>query len=306
MKNIVKQILVADDDYTSRRLLEIRLNKFGYEVISASDGKEAWEIIQRTDSPNMIILDWMMPGITGIDICKRIRSSGNYEERYKYIILLTARGAKEDIVLGLDSGADDYLTKPFDDTELLMRIRAGKRILDLQNRLQYSATHDALTGIFNRGAILQDLDKQISRCSREMTPLSIGMLDIDYFKKVNDTYGHLAGDEVLKEVCRRIKSCLRNYDMVGRYGGEEILIITPGADQAQSVNIFERIRKTIGDTPINIEKSSLSVTVSIGIATMVKNMSTKAFIQIADNELYRAKENGRNRVCCSGYGVGPR
>jgi len=298
MKNIVKQILVADDDYTSRRLLEIRLNKFGYEVISACDGKEAWEIIQRTDSPNMIILDWMMPGITGIDICKRIRSSGNYKERYKYIILLTARGAKEDIVLGLDAGADDYLTKPFDDTELLMRIRAGKRILDLQNKLQFSATHDALTGIFNRGAIIQDLEIQISRCSREMTPLSIGMLDIDYFKKVNDTYGHLAGDEVLKEVCRRIISCLRNYDMVGRYGGEEILIITPGADQVQAVNIFERIRKTIGEPPINIETSNLSVTVSIGIATMLTNMSTKAFIQIADDALYRAKENGRNQVCC--------
>jgi len=298
MKNLVNQILVADDDYTSRRLLEIRLNKFGYDVISASDGKEAWEIIQRTDSPNMIILDWMMPQITGIDICKRIRSSASYEERYKYIILLTARGAKEDIILGLDSGADDYLTKPFDDTELLMRIRAGKRILNLQGKLQYSATHDALTGIYNRGAILQELDKQISRCTRETTYLSIGMLDIDYFKKVNDTYGHLAGDEVLKEVCIRIKSCLRNYDIVGRYGGEEILIITPGADQTQALNIFERIRTTISETHITEASSDLSVTVSIGIATLAKNMNTKKFIQIADDALYRAKENGRNQVCC--------
>jgi diguanylate cyclase (GGDEF)-like protein len=297
-KNIVKQILVADDDYTSRRLLEIRLNKFGYEVVSACDGKEAWEIIQGAESPNMIILDWMMPGITGVEICKKIRSSGHYEERYKYVILLTARGAKEDIILGLDSGADDYLTKPFDDTELLMRIRAGKRILDLQAKLQYSATHDALTGIYNRGAILQDLDKQISRCSRETTSLSIGMLDIDYFKKVNDTYGHLSGDEVLKEVCRRIQSCLRNYDVVGRYGGEEILIITPGADQEQAMNIFERIRKTIGEKHINDEASNISVTVSIGIATLSKNMRTKEFIQIADDALYRAKEIGRNRVCC--------
>jgi diguanylate cyclase (GGDEF)-like protein len=297
MKNIVKQILVADDDYTSRRLLEIRLNKFGYDVISASDGKEAWEIIQRTDSPNMIVLDWMMPGITGIDICKKIRSSANYEERYKYIILLTARGAKEDIVLGLDSGADDYLTKPFDDTELLMRIRAGKRILNLQEKLQYSATHDALTGIYNRGAILQELEKQISRCCREKTFVSIGMLDIDFFKKVNDTYGHLAGDEVIKEVCLRIKSCLRNYDIVGRYGGEEILIITPGADQAQANIIFERIRETISATPINFESSQLSVTVSIGLATLSKNMNTKKFIQIADEALYRAKDNGRDQVC---------
>jgi len=297
MKNLVKQILVADDDYTSRRLLEIRLNKFGYEVISACDGKEAWDIIQRADSPNMIILDWMMPGITGIDICKKIRSSDSYEERYKYVILLTARGAKEDIVLGLDSGADDYLTKPFDDTELLMRIRAGKRILDLQTKLQYSATHDALTGIYNRGAILQDLEKHISRCSRETTPLSIGMLDIDYFKKVNDTYGHLAGDEVLIEVCRRIQSCLRNYDVVGRYGGEEILVITPGADQEQALNIFERIRKTIAETPINDETANLTVTVSIGIATLSRQMNTKDFIQVADDALYRAKENGRNQVC---------
>jgi len=298
MKNIVKQILVADDDYTSRRLLEIRLNKFGYDVISACDGKEAWGIIEQTDSPNMIILDWMMPGITGIDICKKIRSSDNYHERYKYIILLTARGAKEDIVLGLDSGADDYLTKPFDDTELLMRIRAGKRILDLQEKLQYSATHDALTGIFNRGAIIQDLDRQISRCSREKTPLSIGMLDIDYFKKVNDTYGHLTGDEVLKEVCRRIIHCLRDYDVVGRYGGEEILIVTPGADQAQAVNIFERIRKNIAQTPINDQSSTLTVTVSIGIGTLSSNMNTKNLIQVADDALYQAKEKGRNQVRC--------
>jgi diguanylate cyclase (GGDEF)-like protein len=297
MKNTVKKILVADDDYTSRRLLEIRLNKFGYDVISACDGKEAWNIIEQTDSPNIIILDWMMPGITGIDICKKIRSSANYNERYKYIILLTARGAKEDIVLGLDSGADDYLTKPFDDTELLMRIRAGKRILDLQEKLQYSATHDALTGIFNRGAILQDLDRQISRCSREKTPLSIGMLDIDYFKKVNDTYGHLAGDEVLKEVCRRIISCLRNYDVVGRYGGEEILIIIPGADQEQAVHIFERIRYTIGESPIKDQSENLTVTVSIGIGTLSSNMNTKEFIQVADDALYQAKKKGRNQVC---------
>jgi len=297
MKHLVKKILVADDDYTSRRLLEIRLNKFGYEVVSACDGKEAWDIIQQNDSPNMIILDWMMPGITGIDICKKIRSSDNYEERYKYVILLTARGAKEDIVLGLDSGADDYLTKPFDDTELLMRIRAGKRILDLQGKLQYSATHDALTGIYNRGAILQELDKQISRCYRENTSLSVGMLDIDYFKKVNDTYGHLVGDEVLKEVCRRIISCLRNYDVVGRYGGEEIIIITPGVDQAQAMNIFERIRETIGNKEIHDDTTKLCVTVSIGIASLSRHLTTKEFIQIADDALYQAKDNGRNQVC---------
>jgi len=302
MNNSFKQILIADDDYTSRRLLEIRLHKFGYEVISACDGKEAWEIIQQKESPNMIILDWMMPGITGVDICKKVRSLDNFNDRYKYVILLTARGSKEDIISGLDSGADDYLTKPFDDTELLMRIRAGRRILDLQEKLQYSATHDALTGINNRGAIIQSLEQQLSRSSRENIPLSIGMLDIDYFKRVNDTHGHLAGDYVLKEVCQRIKSCLRNYDMVGRYGGEEILIITPGADKEQALRIFERIRQTIGEKKMKddaADAAELFVTVSIGIATFTKDMKTKNLIQIADTALYHAKENGRNQVCCS-------
>jgi len=297
MKNSVREILIADDDYTSRRLLEIRLHKFGYEVISACDGKEAWDMIQKQDSPDMIILDWMMPGITGVDICKKIRSSDNYKERYKYIILLTARGAKEDIVSGLDSGADDYLTKPFDDTELLMRIRAGRRILDLQEKLQYSATHDALTGILNRGAILNELEKLASRSSRENTPLSIGMLDIDYFKRVNDTYGHLAGDEILKEVCNRVMSCLRNYDLVGRYGGEEILVLTPGADQSQALLIFERIRKSICEQKMLSDEVDLTVSVSIGISTYGEDMTPKMLIQAADDALYRAKERGRNQVC---------
>jgi len=298
MKNLVKQILIADDDYTSRRLLEIRLNKFGYEVISTCDGKEAWENINVPNSPNMIILDWMMPGFTGLEICKKIRASDSFKERYKYVILLTARGAKEDIISGLDSGADDYLTKPFDDTELLMRIRSGRRILDLQEKLQYSATHDALTGILNRGAILNNLEKEISRCKRENSELSIGLLDIDFFKRVNDTYGHIVGDEVLKEVTRRIISCLRDYDMVGRYGGEEILIITPGAEMKQSITIFERIRKTIGDTKMLNEQMDLFVTASIGISSFSKENSNKNLIQIADEALYQAKENGRNQICC--------
>ncbi|KPA16035.1 response regulator receiver modulated diguanylate cyclase [Candidatus Magnetomorum sp. HK-1] len=298
MKNLVKQILIADDDYTSRRLLEIRLNKFGYEVISTCDGKEAWDKINLPNSPNMIVLDWMMPGYTGVEICKKIRALDSFKERYKYVILLTARGAKEDIISGLDSGADDYLTKPFDDTELLMRIRSGRRILDLQEKLQYSATHDALTGILNRGAILINLEKEISRCKREKADLSIGLLDIDFFKSVNDTYGHLVGDEVLKEVTKRIQSCLRDYDLVGRYGGEEILIITPGAEIKQAVNIFERIRKTIGDTKMINEQMDVAVTASIGIASFSPEMNNKNMIKIADDALYKAKENGRNQICC--------
>jgi len=297
MKHSVNKILIAEDDYTSRRLLEIRLHKCGYEVISTCDGKEAWDKIILPDSPNMIILDWMMPGLTGIDICKKIRSSENFNDRYKYIILLTGKGAKEDIISGLDSGADDYLTKPFDDTELLMRIRSGRRILDLQEKLEYSATHDALTGLLNRGAILRSLEKELSRCIRSHSKLSIGLLDIDFFKRVNDTYGHIAGDDVLKVISKLIQSCLRDYDLVGRYGGEEILIIIPNADHNQSVSIFERIRKTIENERIISGKQEIKVTASIGIASFDQQISNKNFIQIADDALYKAKENGRNQIC---------
>jgi len=298
MKHSANQILVAEDDYTSRRLLEIRLNKFGYDVISTCDGKEAWTKINVPDSPNMIILDWMMPGLSGIEICKKIRSSEIFKERYKYIILLTGKGAREDIIAGLDSGADDYLTKPFDDTELLMRIRSGRRILDLQKKLEYSATHDALTGLLNRGAILNSLEKELSRCKRTDAQLSIGLLDIDFFKRVNDTYGHIAGDDVLKEISRRIQSCIRDYDLVGRYGGEEILIITPNSNQEQAVNIFERMRKTIKNKSMQSGKKEISITASIGIATYGNHMNMKHFIQIADDALYTAKKNGRDQICC--------
>lgn len=229
------RILVAEDDPVSRRVLEVFLMKQGFEVVIASNGTDALEILEKEDAPRLALLDWMMPGMEGIQVCQRVRERN--AQAYIYIILLTARSQKEDLLRGLDSGADDYLTKPFDPQELHARLRVGMRILDLQDsliaareELRFRASHDALTGVANRATILEALRREHSRQMRTGGSFGIIMVDLDHFKKVNDTYGHPCGDTVLQEAARRMTSSVRGYDVLGRYGGEEFLIVVPNAD----------------------------------------------------------------------------
>jgi len=279
------------------------LEKWGYAAVSVRDGETAWNILQSDDSPRLAILDWMMPGIDGVEVCRRVREAGR--EPYKYIVLLTARTESEDLVLAMDAGADDYLTKPFRNHELRVRLRAGRRILDLQEELlcarealRLQATHDALTGLHNRASILEILGKELARSSRERQPLAVLLADLDRFKQVNDIHGHLAGDAVLRESAQRMKSALRRYDSVGRYGGEEFLIVLPGGCGQTAYQQAERVREAVAAAPVEFAGASLAVSCSIGMAYRETPFPRDAcaLIREADVALYVAKNLGRDQV----------
>jgi diguanylate cyclase (GGDEF)-like protein len=297
------QILVAEDNPVFQSMLKNMLGKWGYDVVLANNGERAWEILQQADAPPLAILDWMMPGMDGVEICRRIRKAT--QERYVYVILLTAKTEQKDLVEGMEAGADDYVTKPFNTHELRVRLRAGRRILDLQEQLlqaqealREQATHDGLTGLWNRTSILEILQKEAARSERDSLPLAVLMADLDNFKKINDTYGHLAGDSVLRESARRMRNNVRNYDAIGRYGGEEFLIVLPGCDEAGSMAQAERLRDSIGSNPIPTSVGEIGVTCSIGLSWSANTQpaATKSLLRLADAALYSAKRSGRNRV----------
>ena len=297
------KILIADDSIVSRHLLEATLRSWGYEVVAACDGTEAFQILEQPNSPSLAILDWMMPGLTGPEVCARIRQRAR--EPYTYILLLTSKSGKEDLIEGMESGADDYVTKPFDRHELQVRLRAGKRLVDTQaellaarEALREQATRDSLTHTWNRNSIIEILTRELSRGTRENAPLGVVVVDLDRFKNVNDQHGHLAGDAVLREAARRLQSGMRQYDSLGRYGGEEFLILLPGCDAANCMNQAERLRRQLAQTEIRYNQISLSVTASFGVtsAPCGQIQSAESIISKADEALYVAKRLGRNRV----------
>ena len=297
------KILVAEDDLITRRILEAHLVKWGYAVVMVADGQEAWRLLQQDDAPSLAILDWMMPGMDGTTICREVRKLNR--QPYIYLILLTARGYKEHLIEGLEAGADEYLTKPFDPYELKARLRAGARIVELQDSLiqarealREQAMHDSLTHLLNRRASLDFLLSELVRAEREHHPLSLMMVDIDFFKSVNDRFGHLGGDEVLCEVARRLRKSSRTYDIVGRFGGEEFVVVAPGCGAAQGLIRAERLREVVYSQPIPLKDLSVAVTISVGVATTLdpSRESMEAFLAAADKALYRAKAAGRNRV----------
>ncbi len=296
-------ILIAEDDPISRRLLETVLRKWGYDVVVAQDGEQAWRILEAAESPRLAIVDWMMPAMDGIEVCRRVRERNT--SPYVYLLLLTARSQREDLLQGMEAGADDYVTKPFDANELKVRIRAGRRILELQEQLMTTqaalrdqAARDPLTGIWNRSAIFEILQRELTRAQRENAPLAVVMADLDRFKQLNDSNGHMAGDAVLRESVRRMSSSIRNYDAIGRYGGEEFLIVLPGCDESSGANRAEHIRQAVTAEMFDTSEGRLSVTCSLGVASTTGSQSigTDELIRRADAALYRAKNRGRNRV----------
>jgi two-component system cell cycle response regulator len=301
--NLAHRVLIADDDPVSRRMLQALLQKWGFEVVTAADGIDALRILEGEDAPDLAILDWMMPGMDGPQVCESVRARPS--RPYVYVLLLTARSQKDDILRGLESGADDYLTKPFHAAELRARVQVGQRILELQTglisareELLFRATHDELTGLVNRRVLIEAIAREHSRHTREGTNFAIVLMDLDHFKNVNDTYGHLAGDAVLKEVARRVAGCLRPYDTVGRYGGEEFVVVLPTCDRSGSVMVSDRILTSLNSKPIETAQGGLLVTASCGVAVSNSDhpVNPQTLLHLADEALYRAKANGRNRA----------
>lgn len=290
------KILIADDDPISVLYLQDMLGEWGYEVVVAGDGVSACDILRQEDGPVLAVLDWMMPGMDGIDVCRAIRDS--VKDRYVYMIMLTTRTETEFIVAAMNAGADDYIGKPFNSEEMQVRLRAGRRIAELEQELRLLASRDSLTGIANRGAIIDVLQRELARRARTQEPVSVIFCDLDHFKSVNDTYGHLAGDEVLREVTRRMAATLRPYDSFGRYGGEELLGVLPNCQMEGALEVAERMRAAVADSPVHTQFGDIAATISIGVASVSRHETTTlgALLHRADGALYRAKENGRNCI----------
>jgi diguanylate cyclase (GGDEF)-like protein len=297
------RILVAEDEITFRHMLKTFLAKWGYQVVVAGDGLEAWKMLQGEDRPRLALLDWMMPNMDGVEICRAVRETK--PDPYIYLLLLTSRDQKQDVVEGIEAGADDYLIKPFDPQELRARIHAGERIIELEDRLiraqealRELATHDPLTGLLNRRACLDSLSAELDRGCRNGNPVCLVMADIDHFKRINDIYGHLTGDEVLCEVVRRMQCSLRRYDTIGRFGGEEFLLVLPECSLEEGVKLAEGTCHLVQSEPVKAKNKRIEVSISLGVAVAnpLASPDLEALLGSADAALYRAKEAGRNRV----------
>jgi two-component system, cell cycle response regulator len=298
------QALVVDDSAVYRKLIGDHLRSWGFGVTLAESGSAAWRILEEPDAPKLVLLDWVLPDLDGIELCQRIRQAGSCGP-YVYVILLTSKEGHQNMLDAMEAGADDYLVKPFDELELKARLLVGKRILDLQDELvsaresmRRAATHDSLTGLMNRGEIVAMLQRELERARREGKPVAVILGDVDLFKNVNDTLGHLFGDEALREVSRRLRAHLRIYDGIGRYGGEEFLLILPNCDLPNALLRANELREAICSTPVACSTEEKLITMSMGVAVSDcdGNHDVEMLLNQADAGLYAAKENGRNRT----------
>ncbi|MFA4827596.1 MAG: diguanylate cyclase [Thermodesulfovibrionales bacterium] len=306
------RILVVEDDPVSRKLLQKTLEGWGYEIVTAEDGQKALEIYEH-QNVKFIIADWMMPEMDGLSLCRLIRSEKN--KGYVYFIMLTGKDKKEDIIEGLKAGVDDYVVKPFDRSELQVRVRAGERILTLEKeltekneslqrlnvKLEELVRMDTLMGIGNRLSFYETIEKTHHRACRYAQYYGIIMCDIDNFKLYNDTYGHLPGDNVLRRVADSIKRSIRMSDDVFRYGGEEMVIIIPDQDINSTLTVAEKIREGIESLGIEHKGTANGIlTISCGVAAFdMEKLENRweDILEDADKALYRAKSAGKNRSC---------
>jgi len=294
-----ERILIIEDEEDILALVQYNLLREGYRVSCAMSGEEGLQLA-RTESPDLILLDLMLPKLDGVEVCRILRQEMNIP-----ILMLTARDDEIDRVIGLETGADDYITKPFKHNELRLRLRAGRRIVELQNELlaardtfRTKASHDSLTGLWNHAEILEILAHELSRAEREDKCVAVIMADIDFFKKTNDTHGHLAGDVVLRATAGKMHSLMRSYDFIGRFGGEEFLVILPDCSLEYASAFAERLRLSVSSDSIDSPVGRIPVTLSFGVAVSSKDRLKDAYslVNAADEALYQAKKNGRNRV----------
>jgi diguanylate cyclase (GGDEF)-like protein len=290
-------ILLVEDSVIDRHQIACYLEEWGLEFCAVGDGSAAWDLLQKPDAPSLVLLDWMLPGIDGIELCRRIRTLGA-NGTYIYTVMLTAKDKKQDLLTAMAAGADDYLAKPVDPSELKARILAGKRILELQQSLRFAATHDFLTKLLNRAEVLAGLNRELARSQRTGQPVAIVLADLDHFKQINDSLGHAAGDEVLKEVARRLKSELRPYDLAGRYGGEEFLLVLPNCDLTAATRRAEQLRLLISTDGVSTPFGDIAVALSMGVSMSKSgsDLTLQELLQQADQALYCAKKKGRNCV----------
>jgi diguanylate cyclase (GGDEF)-like protein len=299
-------ILIAEDNPISRKMLEKILTKEGFEVVLAENGKKALSLFKERFFP-IVLTDWLMPEMEGPELCQAIRAEK--PEGYVYLVLLTAKDSKNDIISGLESGADDYLTKPAHRAELIARIKNGLRILELEKSLKEAneeirilSITDPLTGIYNRGYLNERLPQEVKRSIRYKRSLSLILCDIDHFKLVNDNYGHVAGDTILKGFVNSLTDSIRDQiDWSARYGGEEFLVVLPETDFAGASHLAERLRAVVSDKHHAIGENDICITASFGVSgfspeTLKKNLSVDDMLNHVDKYLYKAKNGGRNRV----------
>ena len=299
-------ILLAEDDPVTRMLMTRFLKKAGYEVDAVPNGSEALDKMTKRYYP-ILVTDWEMPEMDGVALCKAVRNM--QLDGYVYALLLTARDSKEHIIAGLEAGADDYLIKPVHEPELIARLNAGRRILNLEYSLRVAnernrvlSITDSLTGTYNRRYLMEQLPRELERCCRYACPLSVLMSDIDHFKEINDALGHMAGDEVLQQFAVRAQKAIRtSSDWVSRYGGEEFLIVLPETAHEAAVHVAEKIRALISSTAFATLAGDAEVTASFGVASTALSgpdtaLTVDALIRTADECLYRAKQGGRDRT----------
>ncbi len=297
------KILIAEDEPIFRRMVKKYLLDVGYDIVEAEDGQSAWELFQQ-EPFHLVITDWMMPHLSGPELVQNIRTSG--QKHYTYIIMLTAMDDKDNVVLGLESGVDEYLTKPFNSKELIARVASGMRILRLEEQLMQArqqmealAMYDSLTGMLNRRAVEEYAESEFNMAVRKGRALSVILLDIDHFKSVNDRFGHKFGDLTLQQVAKILTEDLRNYDRIGRWGGEEFILILPDTQLQDAVTVAERVRVRMAEMRMSLENGeTFSVHISLGAACTTSQFSSLTkLIDAADQALYQAKQTGRNRVC---------
>lgn len=298
-------VLVAEDSPVYRLLIKAQFREWGFNPVLANDGREAWKILSRGDAPKLALLDWVLPEIDGVEICRRLRERAEHAQ-YTYAILLTAKSKQGEMLEAMDAGADDFLAKPFDPLELKARLLVGKRIIELQKRLvsanqslEFAACHDSLTGLWNRAEIRSFLHQELARARRDRTKVGIILADIDHFKAVNDRLGHEVGDVVLKSVATCLRESLREYDRVGRYGGEEFLLVIPGCDLHDTARRADQIRENVAQLPMRVANDSMTITISMGATVAESTNDLEELVRRADKALYRAKRNGKNRVECA-------
>ncbi len=291
-------VLIVEDDRVSSRILERHLKGWGYKTYVVQDGEQAWNLFQ-TRQVEIAILDWIPPGVDGLELGWRMRQkmSPNRGD-YVYIILLTARDEKSDLLQGLKAGADDYITKPLDLVELKARLSIARRIVELRRLLKRQADYDSLTGLLNRRRIMETAEQEYARCLREKQPLGLILIDIDDFKAINDSFGHTAGDKILAEVAGRLKRRIRAYDKIGRYGGDELLVVLSRCDTKRLKSIGERLCQAASEKPVEINQKAIPVSISAGgiASNSHPSLSLQDLISLCDRALYQAKHAGRNRA----------